>query len=214
MKKYLRILYHRIKTPTARIALSSKLSLDTILEEEVRILSNCKLGQCLVGRYTYIGENCTFERTTIGAFCSIGPEVMCGMGSHPMDFVSTYPGFYSNHASGATWLGAKHDTKEFTPAEIGSDVWIGARAIIIGGTKIGHGAVVAAGSVVTKDVPPYAIVGGVPARIIRYRFDSELIELLLKTEWWNYSILKLKSVAHKANAPKDFINQLIKTPKE
>lgn len=208
MKNVLRLLYHKLKSPKSKIALNSSVSLNTNLGIETRILSNCRVGDCSIGRYSYIGYGCTFERTIIGSFCSIGPQVICGMSSHPLDFVSTYPGFYTKHSSGSKWLGAFHKTDDFKKVEIGSDVWIGARVIIIGGTKIGHGAVVAAGSVVTKDVPPYAIVAGVPARIIRYRFDSELIDLLLKTQWWNYPIKALESVSYVADSPRQFINQL------
>lgn len=118
---------------------------------------------------------------TIGSYCSIGPGVLflCKV-DHPLDYPSTFPF--------RTLLWNKNQgNKDATtkgPIQLGHDVWIGARAIILSGVTIGTGAVVAAGAVVTKDVPPYAIVGGNPARLIRKRFDDGRIEKLLWTRWW------------------------------
>jgi len=91
--------------------------------------------------------------------------------------------------------------EELKRTQIGNDVWIGARAIVLDGISIGDGAVIAAGAVVTKDVPPYAIVGGVPAKLIRYRFEDDVIQELLKWKWWDLSLDDLQK-----NAPQ-FISQ-------
>lgn len=91
-----------------------------------------------------------------------------------------------NNGTGTSWTD-KQPTDEFREINIGNDVWIGSRALIMGGVTIGNGAVVGAGAVVTKDVPPYAIVGGVPTKIIRYRFSPDVIERLLDLNWWNMS---------------------------
>ena len=146
----------------------------------------------------------------MGSFCSVGPEVICGVGTHPTTHVSTYPGFYSKNASGSYFFGFEHEfsSTDKKNVDIGADVWIGARAIIMGGVSIGHGAIIGAGAVVTKDIPPYAIVGGVPAKLIRYRFESEVIEKLLLSEWWKFPEEKLKQIAPMMSDPVVFLDKL------
>lgn len=135
-----------------------------------------------VGKYTYCDLVYISGRDTeFGSFCSIGAEAKIAFGEHPTEFLSSSPFFYQN-------LGFKNVEKEMDfhkPCVIGNDVWIGNSAFIKGGVKIGDGAIVGAYAVVTKDVPPYAIVGGVPAKIIRYRFDEETIKSLLELKWWD-----------------------------
>lgn len=122
------------------------------------------------------------ENTVIGNYCSIAVGVKYLNGNHPLNNVSMHPLFYNKK------LGfVKEDTINRTSLVIGNDVWIGYNAIITSScTRIGNGAVIGAGSVVTKDVPAYAIVAGNPARIIRFRFDSKKIDLIEQTEWWKY----------------------------
>jgi acetyltransferase-like isoleucine patch superfamily enzyme len=138
-----------------------------------------------IGDYSYIGGNCKIQYATIGKFCSIGPDVRIGLGIHPTHFKSTYPGFYTNSDYYRVDKLYNFDGEEYKKVEIGNDVWIGARATILDGVKVGDGAVIAAGAVVTKDVPPYAIVGGVPAKVIKYRFDDKRIKELLNEQWWD-----------------------------
>lgn len=119
----------------------------------------------------------------IGKYCSIakGVNIFLG-GEHRTDWVTTYP-------FSALWPEAKHipgHPKSKGNVIIGNDVWIGALSCILSGVQIGDGAVVGAGALVTKDVPPYAIVGGNPAKIIRYRFDEATIEALLQIRWWDW----------------------------
>jgi acetyltransferase-like isoleucine patch superfamily enzyme len=208
MKNLIRLLYHKIKQPTCFISSTARISLDSNLDKNVSILEHSRIGSCKIGKGTYVGSKSTIERTEIGVFTSIGPQVLCGLGTHPLDFISTYPGFYSKNASGSKWLGTSHKTTELKSVKIGSDVWIGARAIIIGGVNIGHGSVIGSGAVVTKDVPPFAIVGGVPAKLIRYRFDSELISLILKSKWWDNSFETLTQVSKYSHDPKRFIAEI------
>ena len=146
------------------------------------ILSNAKLGD-----YSYIGSCCKIYNTIFGKFCCIAPEVIIGgFPKHPLDKKSTYPGFYQKIP---TYFGVvpeyTFDLKEHNEVKIGNDVWIGTRAMILDGITIGDGAVIGAGAVVTKNVPPYAIVGGVPAKIIKYRFSQDKINELLASQWWN-----------------------------
>lgn len=125
----------------------------------------------------------------IGAFCSIAQEVrfIC-QGDHPTETAATF---------GLEERIFKTKTKtDFLrtrgPIVLGNDVWVGVRAIILSGVTIGDGAVVAAGSVVTKDVPPYAIVGGNPARIIKFRFSEDTITAMRKIRWWDWSIERIE----------------------
>lgn len=146
-----------------------------------------------LGRGTYVGPNSRLPHCKIGRYCSIGPDVVVLAGTHPIDEkISTHPCFYSlGEQAGFTYV-KEQSYNEFLLCgptnkyyvEIGSDVWIGARSTLVGGVRIGNGAVVAAGSVVTKDVPDYAVVGGVPAKQIRFRFNEELRTSLLAERWW------------------------------
>ena len=132
-----------------------------------------------VGKYTYISARSGAVYAKIGNFCSIASNVGIGGGSHMLDAVSTSPVFNK----GRNLFGTNFSNIEFSPYKttiIGNDVWIGNRALILQGVTIGDGAVVGAGSVVTKDVEPYTIVAGNPARVIRKRFDEETVEKLLE----------------------------------
>ena len=130
---------------------------------------------------------------TIGKFSSIASFVKIGLGIHPTkDFVSTHYAFYSNKKKLTKTFSDKNYIEENKNVSIGNDVWIGANAIILDGITISDGAIIGAGAVVTKDVPPYAIVGGVPAKIIRYRFDEDTIKKLLEISWWDFPITWLE----------------------
>lgn len=155
------------------------------VSNKARIYASSKVYRSSVGDYSYIGNKTAVVYASIGKFCSIANECHIGMGTHTLRNVSTSPIFTEkNNGTGHTWTNVS--TKNpFKHVEIGNDVWIGFRAVILGGVKIGDGAVVGAGAVVTKDVPPYAIVGGVPAKIIKYRFCEKEIKKLLELSWWN-----------------------------
>lgn len=144
----------------------------------------------IVGNETYgtitVYNNGTDSMLRIGHYCSIGPEVLFMVGSdHPLDRISTFP-------FGAITLGAGNEATSKGDIIIGDDVWIGARAIVLSGVTIGQGAVIGAGAVVSKDVPPYAIVGGVPAKVIKYRFSPEQIAELLKVDYSRLTSLSIR----------------------
>lgn len=165
-----------------------------------RVCDRSVLYHVIFGRHSYCAPGCQLSHCTIGRFCSIGPEVTIGLGIHPTDRVSTFPGFYSGNRHTANF-GSDPAVEEHRSTVVGNDVWIGARVIIPGGVTIGDGAVIAAGAVVTKDVPRYAIVGGVPARVIRYRFVSEVVDEVVRLQWWNWSDDRIRSCAHLFHDP-------------
>lgn len=141
---------------------------------------------CQVGDYTYVVGNSVLMNSKIGKYCSIALNVKIAIGSHPTSgFISTHPSTYSNpnfHSIHYT------DANMFLYdeyVEIGNDVWIGTNVVIINGVKIGDGAIIAANSVVTKNVDDYEIVGGTPAKSIRRRFSEEHIKILKEFKWWN-----------------------------
>lgn len=161
-----------------------------------------------LGDYSYIAKNSNISNTTIGKFCSIGPNVCCGLGKHPTNGISTSPMFYSTKCQNGATLCSEDKYEEFQPIIIGNDVFIGANVTILDGVNIADGAIIGAGAVVTNDIPPYAIAVGVPAKVVKYRFSPEKIENLLNSKWWNECETKLQ-LALKYNFEIDkFINEL------
>ena len=150
---------------------------------------------CTVGFGTYCGDNVVVgdNRTTIGKFDSIAANVIIGASEHPLNYLSTSPFFY-NEA-----LGFSKGTCEIylKPVHVGNDVWICDNVFIKGGVTIGDGAVLVAGAVVTKDVPPYAVVAGVPAKVLKYRFAPDIVQKLLELKWWNLPIEEIRQLPFK-----------------
>lgn len=173
----------------------NSISNNSTFEGRNAIFDNSCVSDCFIGLCSYINSNTHLNRTKIGRFCSIADNVRTGFGTHPTNtFVSTFPSFYydtknipfsfMNHKSPLYSIWRYTDNKQKYVVEIGNDVWIGSHVLIMDGVKIGDGAIIAAGAIVTKDVDPYSIVGGVPARLIKYRFNKEQIADLLKVKWW------------------------------
>lgn len=139
----------------------------------------------------------------LGNYCSIAPGVQRLVGNHPLDEISTHPIFHSKE------FGLCEETRyTYNTLMIGNDVWIGVNAIILSGChNIGNGAVIGAGAVVTKDIPPYAIVAGVPAKVIRYRFDQETINEIERTKWFERKPDELRQFCRFADDVPRFINE-------
>ncbi len=153
----------------------------------VRMDCNIMIGNNThINRYSEIFSGGRNSYVKIGKFCSIAPYTMIRADNHAVDHASTSTDVLK-------MCNITLDESELTkgPIEIGNDVWIGQRAIILSGVNIGDGAVIAAGSAVTKDVQPYEIVAGVPARHIRFRFDKKIIQQLLRVKWWGWSEQKI-----------------------
>jgi acetyltransferase-like isoleucine patch superfamily enzyme len=155
------------------------------IRQGVEVCSKVKIGDYsyIIGPNTYIGE------AVIGKFCSIARNVIIGPIDHNYNCVSTHPFIFSTF-----YKFIEHDKTmpQKNAPVIGNDVWIGIRSVILRGITIGHGAVIAAGSVVTHDVDPYSIVAGVPARHIKYRFPKEVRDVLLEMKWWDWNEERLK----------------------
>lgn len=185
-----------------RIRLSSKKNCK--IDKRSKTLGGCTLLNVIVDKYTYIGMDNTIVNAEIGAFCSIAGSCMIGGGGHPLSFVSTSPVF----CAGKNVLGVNFSNNEFEPYAhtiIGNDVWIGGRCLIKAGIKIGNGAVIGMGSVVTHDIPDYEVWAGNPAKFIKKRFDDTTITNLLESEWWKMNDSELKKYGESMNNPSAFL---------
>lgn len=148
-----------------------------------------------IGDYSYIAKNSNISNCSIGKFCSIGPNFCCGLGLHPTNGISTSPMFYSTAKQNGMTLVEKDSFIEYKQSYIGNDVFIGANVTVIDGVTIGDGAVIGAGAVVVNDIPPFAIAVGVPAKVVKYRFDNKTQDKIMRLKWWNYNEEQLKDVA-------------------
>lgn len=186
LNEYIKNIFHPAISIFARVEVSD-------VSKKAKIYRFVKIDHSTIGSYTYVGPGARIIYADVGRFCSIAGDSIVGMGSHPIDFISSSPIFYSSsNSTGQSWIKDNIHYKEYERVKIGNDVWIGSRAMIMCGVSVGNGAIIAAGAVVTKDVPPYAIVGGIPARIIKYRFTQTIIDSLSESEWWNKDATILK----------------------
>jgi len=188
VKRLLKIIVYRLKNRGKNIKIGSHSNLqglNTTFEGNNRIGKNTNFGGSL-GRCSYIGNNCDII-ANIGRYCSIASNVRVIIGKHPTrNWVSTSPVFFSALAQCGTTYTKKNKYEEAAQkTSICCDVWIGDGVLMLEGVTIGHGAIVAAGSVVVRDVEPYSIIGGVPAREIRKRFSKDEINKLLEIKWWD-----------------------------
>lgn len=148
-----------------------------------------------MGRYSYCGLECTLLHADIGSFCSIADFVMIGNANHPVQHVSTSPVFHQGRNRFRKVFNSV-PAPNFAKVLIGNDVWIGHGAKIRGGVTIGDGAIVGMGAVVTRDVPDYSVVGGVPAKALKMRFEPDIVARLKALRWWDWDEERLQSVAH------------------
>lgn len=186
IRSKIRSIFSRSLSFTSRIEYS-------VVSNKAKIWGHCKVFHSTIDDYSYVGDHCRVIHAHIGKFCSIaGDYTQIGMGNHSLDYISTSSIFSAKrNGTGISW---SDNTvfEEFEEISIGNDVWIGSSVKIMPGVHVGNGAVIGAGAIVTKDVPPYAIVVGVPAKIIRYRFPEDVIIQLENSKWWELdeSILK------------------------
>ena len=204
----------RKRNPSCRIYSAVQIDTLSILGKWNVIYDGVCISNATIGDHTFIQKCARINNANIGKYCSIASRVSIGLGTHPSHMVSTHPAFYSN-----TPLLAKSFCKtDSCPAarktRIEHDVWIGENALILDGVTVGTGAIIAAGAVVAKDVPPYAVVGGVPAKVIKYRFDEKVIRQLLGSKWWDLPEELLEKCADQFAEPHIFLNSLENNAKD
>lgn len=176
-----------------RISLFSFVSSTNEIDSTACIYRGVKIKGSEIGAYTYIANNTDVENAKVGKFCSIADHCRIGMGGHTLTHLSTSPVFTERvNACRVSWTDKDVNKVKSRSVTIGNDVWIGSHVLINGGVKIGDGAVIGAGAVVVKDVPPYAVVGGVPAKIIKYRFSDDVIARLTEMKWWDWPEERLR----------------------
>jgi acetyltransferase-like isoleucine patch superfamily enzyme len=161
---------------------------------------NTQLGPDVVaGKYTGMNESCFIARGTIGAYCAIGARSSFNPFNHPTSWLSIHE--FQYHAKAYDWIEEyrnfdrlERTADMFEAVSVGNDVWTGHHVNVMGGVRVGDGAIIAAGSVVTKDVPPYAVVAGVPAVVKRLRFPDATIERLMRVKWWELDLSDLSGL--------------------
>ena len=182
---YLRLEYS-LKGCSVQFSSTSRISRDSTFEGANKIYPHTSF-RGVMGYGSYISFYCEIE-ADIGRFTSIAPHVRINRGVHPYTYpyTTTCPMFFSTRKQNGQTFANRIMFDELRDRPIiGNDCWIGENAFLVGGITIGDGAVILAGAVVTKDIPPYAIAGGVPAKILKYRYDEETIRFLLKFKWWD-----------------------------
>lgn len=149
-----------------------------------------------IGKYTCVGRISTIQEAKIGSFCALADYMTIGCDDHDYKMLTTHPFWHDTSwgISEDTELAKTYREKEFSqPCEIGNDVWIGSNVTVCRNVRIGNGCVIGAGAVITKDIPPYSVVVGVPGRVIRKRFSEDVIARLEATRWWDLPISAIKA---------------------
>lgn len=169
-----------------------------------------------VGKYTTYYDDILLDApsiASIGAFCSIAKNVHFTEGNHPLNCITTSPILYNDNFGFCPKGVSLFDLESRNgKSKIGNDVWIGRDVTILPSVNIGDGAVIGTGAIVNKDIPPYAIAVGVPARVIKYRFAPEEIEMLLQLKWWDWSEEKIRENLKLFYNPKSFFKNIKDIP--
>ncbi len=180
---------------------------NTWVHPSSKVEAGSELSNCRMDRHSFCGYYCEIVNCDIGSFCSIANHVVIGGGMHPMDWACTSPVFYAGRDSVAMKY-SEHRRPDPRRTCVGHDVWIGERAIVKQGVQIGTGAVIGMGSVVTRDVEPYCVVAGTPARVVKHRFPPELVRRLLDSRWWECDDSSLRAAAAHVQTPAAFLEAL------
>ena len=196
-----------------RSAKSAIVDSKDVFEGSNFIGKNAVVKDCQIGFASYVAYESHIEHCQIGKYCCIGPYVRTITGKHPIEFAAMHPFFYAKkNQIGESYVDiTKYEEHDYIDNEkhyqvfIGNDVWIGARCIIRDHVTIGDGAVIGSGSIITKDVPPYAVVVGAN-KIIKYRFPDEIIQKLLLMKWWDWDDDKIRKSYHLFHDPIKFVD--------
>ncbi|CAH1225188.1 2,3,4,5-tetrahydropyridine-2,6-dicarboxylate N-acetyltransferase [Paenibacillus auburnensis] len=184
----LKMKFRSCKIYSFRIAKNVEMGKSVIIMNNAVVHKNCKISD-----YSYINSNTFLGYAEIGKFSSVGCNCQIGVPIHPSNYISTSPFTYGpNNLFDVPSFYEEFQTKTI----IGNDCWIGSNVVIMQGVRIGDGAIVGAGSVVTKDVPPYSVVAGIPSKFIKLRFNQEKIDALMDLKWWEKDIEKIKEYKH------------------
>lgn len=212
IKRYIKNLILRLKAKNKFIIIDKTAMVSSINDwgNNIKIYEKCKIMNCIIDSFTYVAPGTSIANCKIGKFCSIGPDVKIAPGKHPVDFVSTSPMFFSTGKQVGITFSDKNFYQENDSVEIGNDVWIGANCVILDGVKIGDGAIIAAGAILNNDVENYSIVGGVPAKFIKYRFEKNIREKLDNLKWWNNEEKWIKENYNDFNNIEDFAKKYLK----
>lgn len=203
-----------------KLGRATAVSHDTVFGGMNLVMDECEISSSDIGLGTYVASRSVLRRVKIGKFCSIGSGVKMSLGQHPSsEFVSTHPAFFSlRRQAGFTFVYRRlfeehsyaNEADGFT-VEVGNDVWIGDNAIIMDSVRVGNGAIVGAGAVVTRDIAPYSINIGVPARLLRFRFDSDIVDLLQQFRWWDKELAWIRANHHLFSDVKVFLDAVCET---
>lgn len=177
---------------------------NTKIGNHIRIGYNCNIKNSSLECHTYCNGNTNIRNAIIGKYTCIGSNVNICIAEHPTNLVSVHPAFYSNDKAFETFSDNNY-FEEYEKIFIGNDVWIGSKSTIMNGVNIGDGAIIAYGAVVTKDVLPYSIVGGIPAKHLKFRFGEETINKLLEIKWWELNESFLRKHFKLFHNPDEFI---------